>query len=75
MTREFKGLWREHNWTNMHIMEHPEGEDRGKKTEILFSEILTENLSNLRKETDIQIQEAQRLQRWETKRDLNQDTL
>lgn len=45
------------NWTNMHIMELPEGEDRDKRAEILFSGILTEKLSNLGKETDIQIQE------------------
>lgn len=41
----------------MHIMELPEGEDRDKRAEILFSGILTEKLSNLGKETDIQIQE------------------
>lgn len=44
-------------WTNMHMMELPEGEDREKRAEILFSEILTEKLFNIGKETDIQIQE------------------
>lgn len=44
-------------WTNMHIMELPEGEDREKWAEILFSEILTEKLFTIGKETDIQIQE------------------
>ena len=38
----------------------PEGEDRDKRADNLFEEIIAENFPNLRKETDIQVQEAQR---------------
>ena len=37
----------------------PEGEEREKGPEKLFEEILAENFTNLKKETDIQVQEAQ----------------
>lgn len=37
----------------------PEGEEREKGPETLFEEILAENFTNLKKETDIQVQEAQ----------------
>ena len=56
-----KDLWDNMKWTNIHIIGHPEGEERGKGAEILFEEIMAENFSNLKKETDIQIQEAQRV--------------
>ena len=38
----------------------PEGEEREKGAKNLFEEIIAETLPNLGKETDIQIQEAQR---------------
>ena len=38
----------------------PEGEEKGKGAENLFEEITAENFPNLRKETDIQVQESQR---------------
>ena len=47
--------------TKIHIIGVPEGEEREKGAENLFEEIIAENLPNLRKETDIQIQEAQRV--------------
>ena len=37
----------------------PEGEESEKPPETLFEEILAENFTNLKKETDIQVQEAQ----------------
>lgn len=37
----------------------PEREEREKGPEKLFEEILAENFTNLKKETDIQVQEAQ----------------
>ena len=37
----------------------PEGEETEKRPETLFEEILAENFTNLKKETDIQVQEAQ----------------
>lgn len=48
-----RDFWSNIKWTNMHMMELPEGEDREKRAEILFSEILTEKLFNIGKETDI----------------------
>uniref|UniRef100_A0A9L0RAZ2 L1 transposable element RRM domain-containing protein n=1 Tax=Equus caballus TaxID=9796 RepID=A0A9L0RAZ2_HORSE len=46
--------------TNIHIIGVPEGEERDKGAENLFEEIMAENFPNLRKEIDIQVQEAQR---------------
>ena len=45
----------------MHYIGVPEGEDREKETENIFEHIIAENFSNLVKETDIQVQEAQRV--------------
>ena len=39
----------------------PEGEEREKEIETVFEEIMAENFPNLRKETDIQVEEAQRV--------------
>ncbi|KAF0877299.1 LORF1 protein, partial [Crocuta crocuta] len=47
-------------WNNTHIIGIPEEEERGKGTEEVLEQILTENLPNLGKETDTEIQEAQR---------------
>ena len=44
---------------NIHITEIPK-EERGKGVKDLFEKIIAENFTNLGKETDIQIQEAQR---------------
>ena len=46
--------------TTICIIGVQEGEERDKGAENLFEEIIAENFPNLRKETDIQIQEAQR---------------
>ena len=37
------------------------GEERAKESENVFEEIMAENFPNLRKETDIQVEEAQRV--------------
>ena len=42
----------------MHVISIPEGEEKEKRIENIF-EIIAENFPNLKKETDIQIQEAQ----------------
>ena len=39
----------------------PEGEEREKRTEKIFQEIIAENFPNMGKETLAQIQEAQRV--------------
>ena len=49
------------NVTNVCITGFPEGEERVKGVENLFHEIIAENFPNLKKETDIQVQEAQRV--------------
>lgn len=53
-------------------MEVPEGE---KVTEKLFEEMMIENLLNLMKYMNLQIQETQQTPSKITKRDLHQDTL
>ena len=39
----------------------PKGEERGKGIENVFEEIMAEKFPNLKKETDMQVQEAQRV--------------
>ena len=46
---------------NIHIMEIPAGEESEQGIENLFEEITTKNFSNLMKEKDTQVQEAQRV--------------
>ncbi|KAF0885586.1 LORF1 protein, partial [Crocuta crocuta] len=45
---------------NIHIIGIAEGEERGKGVEGVLEQIIAENFPNLGKETDIEIQEAQR---------------
>ncbi|KAF0873527.1 LORF1 protein, partial [Crocuta crocuta] len=47
-------------WNNIRIIGSPEKEERGKGTEGILEQIIAENFPNLGKETDIEIQEAQR---------------
>ena len=47
--------------SNFHIVGVPEEEEREKWEENLFKERIAENFPNLGKETDIQIQEAQKI--------------
>lgn len=53
------GLWDNINHVNLCIIEFPEGMVRIKGIENAFEEIMPENFSNLRKETDILVQEAE----------------
>ena len=46
--------------TNIHIIGAPGGEEREKWIKHVFQEII-ENSQNLKKETDIHVQEAQRV--------------
>ena len=43
----------------MHVISIPEGEEKEKRIENIFEEIMAENFPNL-KDTDIKIQRAQR---------------
>ena len=45
---------------NLHMLGIPEGEETEKRIKNVFAEIMTENFPNIKKETDIQVQEAQR---------------
>ena len=56
-----RDLWDNIKHTNIRISGVPDGEEKEKGTENLFEEIMAENFSNLAKETDIQVQEAQRV--------------
>lgn len=48
--------------TNIHTIGTPEEEkERDKREEILFEELMVENFHNLRKETDVHFQEAQKV--------------
>ena len=57
-----RDLWDNIKRANLHIIGIPEGEEREKGTENVFEEIMAKNFPNLKKETDIHIQEAQRFQ-------------
>ena len=56
-----RDLWDHIKRTNIRILGVPEGEEREKGTENLFEEIMAENFPNLVQETDIQVQDAQRV--------------
>ena len=45
---------------NIHIIGIPEEEEKEKGVEVVFQQIIADNFPNLGKETDIEIQEAQR---------------
>ena len=47
-------------WNNVRIIENPEEEEREKGAEGVLEQIVPENFPNMGKETDIEIQEAQR---------------
>ena len=47
--------------TNIHIIRVPEGEERQKVAENIIEGITAENFLNLGRETDIQVQAAQRV--------------
>ena len=52
-----RDLWDNIKHNNIHIIGVPEGEEREKRVENVFDEITAENLPNLTKDTDIQVQE------------------
>ena len=55
-----RDLWDNIKWANLHVMGIPEEEEKEKQIENIFEEIMVENFPNV-KETDINIQEAQRV--------------
>ena len=54
-------LWDISKSANIQIIGMPEGEEEEQDIEHLFKKIMKENFPNLVKETDIQVQEAQRI--------------
>ena len=51
-------LWDNIKCTNIHVIGVPEREEREKKTEKIFQEIVAENFPNMGKESLTQIQES-----------------
>ena len=47
--------------TNIYIIGAPEGEEREEGMENLFQEMMAKKFSNLAKNTDIQVQEAEKV--------------
>ena len=56
-----RDLWDNTKQNNIHIIGVLEGEEKKKGPKKLSEERVTENFPNLRKETDIQVQQAQRI--------------
>ena len=56
-----RDLWENIKRNNIRIIGVPEGEEREKRTEKLFEEIIVENFPNMGKEIVNQVQEAQRV--------------
>ena len=54
-------LWDNFKQSNIHIIGEPEGEEREREIGNLFEKMMKETFSNLLKEIDIQVQEAQRV--------------
>ena len=54
-------LWDNIKCTNIHIIEVPEGEEREKRPDKIFEEIIAENFPNMGKEIINQVQEAERV--------------
>ena len=56
-----RDLWDNTKCTNIRIIGVPGEEEKKKGTEKIFEEIIVENFPNMGKETDIQVQEAQKV--------------
>ena len=54
-------LWDNIKPTNIHILWVLEGEEREKRPEKIFEEIIVENFPNMEKEIATQVQDAQRV--------------
>ena len=56
-----RDLWGNSKHTNIHIIGVPDGEEREKGVENVSDEITAENFPNLKKEIDIQVEEAKKV--------------
>ena len=59
MEDSLRDLWDNIKQTNIWIIGVPEEEEKKKRTEKIFEEIIIENFRNMGKEIVIQVQEAQ----------------
>ena len=69
-----RDLWDKIKCTNIRIIGVPEEEEKKKGTEKIFEEIIVENIPNMGKEIDNQIQEVQRVPYRINPRRNNKDT-
>ena len=65
-----RALWYKVKHTNIHIVRVPEKREKGIKN--VFEEIMTKKFPQIKKETDIQVQESQRVPK-KMNSDLHQD--
>ena len=56
-----RDIWDNIKCNNIRIIGDPEEEEKKKRTENIFEEIIVENFPNMRKEIVNQVQEAQRV--------------
>ena len=56
-----RDLWDNIKCSNIHIIGVPEGEEREKRPEKIFEEIIVENFNNMGKEIATQVQEGQQV--------------
>ena len=56
-----RDLWDNIKLNNIHIVGVPEGEERDKRPQKIFEEIIVENFPNMGKEIANQVKEAQRV--------------
>ena len=56
-----RDLWDNIKCSNIHIIGVPEGEEREKRAENILTDKIAENFPDLRKETDVQVQDTQRV--------------
>ena len=56
-----RNLWDKFKCSNIRIIGMPEGEEEEQEIENVFEKIMKENFSNLAKELEMEVQEAQRV--------------
>ena len=54
-------MWGNLKCTNLHVIGITEGGEREKESKNVIEEVMAENFPNLKKETDIQARETQRV--------------
>ena len=71
-----RDLWDNMKCTNIWIIGVPKEEEKNKGTEKIFEESIAENFPNQGKETDLQVQEAQRVpNKMDSKRSITRQSI